>query len=140
MAPGLGEEQAGDALDIRRYPAPFGHDHWQRGKSAVEQHEFSGSSGSRGGRPHGNAEIGQLESQHIVDAVTGHGDCMPACLQGFDHGLLLVRSDPAEDRAFLEQAAKRGTVLRQTPRVYRISDQRDTALGSDGVHGARAVS
>jgi len=70
----LGDEQVGDALDVGRHPAAFRHDAGQGGERAVEQHQFGDRLGGRGAGAHGDAEVGELERQHVVDAVAGHRD------------------------------------------------------------------
>ena len=115
----LGDEQVGDAFDVGRDPAAFGDDAGQGGEPAVEQHQVGDRPGRRRARAHGDADVGELEGQHVVDAVAGHRHRVAAGLQGRDHRLFLLGGHPAEDRALLQQAAERAGVLGQVPRIGR---------------------
>ena len=43
-----------------------------RGEPAVEQHQLGNRPGRWRARAHGDADVGELEGQDVVDAVAGH--------------------------------------------------------------------
>ena len=49
-------------------------------------------------RFHRNTTIRCFEGQNIVDAISGHGDFMPLCLQAFYKAFLLLWCHPTKDR------------------------------------------
>ena len=124
---------------VRRHPPAFGHDPGQRAEPVVEQDQFGDRFGRGRARAHRHADVGELERQHVVDPVAGHGHRVPARLQGFDHRLFLVRCHPADDGAFLEHGAERAGVLRQVPRVDGVAGTGYARARRDGAHGVRAV-
>ena len=58
---------------------------------------YDGVAGGVGAGGHGDAAVGVLEGQHVVDAVAGHGHGVALPLEGAHQLALLVGGDPAED-------------------------------------------
>src|SRR6266446_3905195 len=52
---------------------------------------------------HGDAQIGLLEREYIVDTVTNHGHGMTMLTQGLYQVCFLLWSDPAKDGVFLRR-------------------------------------
>ena len=64
----------------------------------VEQDELGDGLGGLRAVAHGDADVGVLEGERVVDAVAGHRDDVAVGLQGVDEGALLLGGDAAEDR------------------------------------------
>ena len=69
----------------------------QGGEAGIDQHELGDRLGCRRAGAHGDAHVGLLEGEDVVDPVAGHGHRVAAALQGLHHGRLLVGVHPAED-------------------------------------------
>jgi hypothetical protein len=89
---------------------------------------------------HGDADVGVLEGQRVVDAVTGHGDDVGTLLEGVDEGPLLVRSDTPEDRRDVDRGRQLGGVVRQGASVHRGPDVGDADALGHGPDGPRVVA
>ena len=116
---GLGQEQAGDALDVVDHPPALGDHRGQRREVGVEQHQLGDATGRLAAGGHRHAAVGVLQGEHVVDAVAGHRHGVPAVLQGADHRPLLVRRDPAEHRVLLERVGERLEVVVAGQRAWR---------------------
>ena len=142
---GLGEEQHRDALDVRDDLPPLGDDTRELREPAVEQHD-PGDRLRRGrARVHGDADVGLLDRQRVVDAVARHRDRVAAALQGGDDVLLLRRRDATEHQVLLERLAELvevgGQLARVEPRrgvhADLARDRRDglRVVARDDAHG-----
>ena len=98
----LGHEQVRHTFDVRDDLPPLGDDGRHRAEVVIDQHQLRYTARRIGAGPHGDAEIGLLEGQHVVDAVPGHGHGMGAGAQGLHHGLLLPRRHTPEDVGVLQ--------------------------------------
>ena len=78
---------------------------------AVEQDQPGHRPAGLAARAHGDAEVGVLQRQHVVDPVAGHRDHVPGRLQGPDRGLLLA--GPTRPNTLARRsAAPRSSVMR----------------------------
>ena len=67
------------------------------GKIGIQQDDVGRLTGRIAAGGHGDAAVGALEGQHVVDPVAGHGDGMAGGLHGQHQLALLLRLHPAED-------------------------------------------
>ena len=93
----LHQIESGGPLDVVDDPPSLGHHLGHGGEVGVEEHELGGVAGGVGAGGHGDAAVGVLEGQHVVDTVAGHGHGVALPLEGADQLALLVGGDPAED-------------------------------------------
>ena len=107
----LGDEQAGDALDVGDHAAPLGDHAGQGGEAVVEQHQLGHRPGGRRARPHGDAEVGVLQRERVVHAVAGHRHHRPARLGGPHQRTLDVRGHPTEHGDVVHRRADRLVVV-----------------------------
>ena len=75
---------------------------------------------------HGDAQVGLLERQHVVDAIARHTDVAPLLAQRAHDVLFLLRRDAAEDVAFGHGRAK-GSVAQI--RQFRPGDETQRRAG-----------
>ena len=88
-------------------------------KLAVEQHDLRDGARRRRAVAHGDADVGVLQRERVVDAVAGHRDDVAPRLQRADHRPLLVRRDPAEHGRCSSTSASASLVFGQLARVDR---------------------
>jgi hypothetical protein len=79
----LGKEQTGHPLDVGDDPPAFGHHAGHHREAPVEEHNLRHGASGGCAVAHGDADVGVLESQRVVDAVTRHGDKFSIVLQLF---------------------------------------------------------
>ena len=99
----LDQKEGGRAGDVVDDPAALPHHLGQSGEVGVQQHQMGDLLGRIAARCHGDAAIGVLEGQHIVDPVPQHGHRVAPPLEGMEELLLLLGGDPAEDGVLLRQ-------------------------------------
>ena len=87
----VGQEQAGDPLDVADDPPALADHVRQSGELAVEQDQLGHRPGGLGAVAHGHTDVGVLEGQGVVDPVAGHGHGVTLGLQGPHHRPLLLR-------------------------------------------------
>src|SRR5262249_47127856 len=94
--------QVGDPFDVAQDAAALA-DHVGEGREAVVQQDDLGDGpGGAAARAHGDAEVGVLEGEDVVDAVSGHGDGVAARLEGLDHVAFLLGGAPSEHRVAVD--------------------------------------
>ena len=130
---GLGEEQAGDPLDVVDDPSALGDDGRQRREVGVHQHELGDAACGLAARRHRHAAVGVLQREHVVDAVAGHRDGVAARLQGADHRPLLVRGARDRTRCWLRPR-------RRTPRCLLPASCVASTLSSQPSSPARRAT
>ncbi|CAB5018535.1 unannotated protein [freshwater metagenome] len=130
----LGEEEVRDALDVVDHPPPLGEHVGQRAVCVIEQDELSDRARRGRARPHGDAHVGILQRQHVVDAVAGHGDDVAPGLQRADHVALLLRGDPPEHGVPIEHVGQRRDLGGQLTRVEDVIGVGYTGPCGHGTH------
>src|SRR5688572_8717403 len=84
---------------------------------------------------HGDAEIGLLQRQHVVDAVADHRYVMAALAQRLDELLLLARRYAAEDGRLGRHVSQTISIqLSQLEARNGRIVKRDTSLASQGLN------
>ena len=81
---------------------------------------------------HGDAEIGVLQRQDVIDAVTGHRDGRPTELQRVHHLLLLGRCHPTEYRMLGHNACQFLRTCRRVTSVDWIIGSRNACFIGNG--------
>ena len=76
----------------------------QRVEVRVEQHQLGDRPRRVAPRAHRDPDVGVLQRERVVHAVTGHRHRVPVRLQRVHHRALLLRRDAAEHRVRLEHA------------------------------------
>ncbi len=135
----LGQEHVGHPLDVGGDPAAFGDDRGDLVEAIVEKNDLGDRPRRLSSAAHGDPDVGELQCEHIVDAVTGHGDGVALRLERLHHCPLLIRSHPTEDRPLVEQPAQGNRVVRELPRVDRHLCARHTCSGSHRPDRERTV-
>ena len=139
---GLDEEQAGDALHVRHDLTAAGHNVGQVRELRIDEHDLCHGFGGGRGVAHRDAEIGLLDGERIVDAVSGHGDHVITGVQRLDDRLLLVGQHAADHIDVLQHAGELVDVLRQRARVdgMRLAVSCKSHFGRDRADGDRVVA
>ena len=107
----LHQEQGGGSLDIVDDPAAFAYDTGHGGKIRIQQHQLGHLAGSLGTAGHGDAAVGFLHGQNVIDTVAGHGNGMFLLFQRPDQLLFLVRGHTAEDGVIVHRVEEIGLIL-----------------------------
>ena len=150
---GLGQEQGGDALGVGHDTPPLSHDPGKGRELSLEQHQARHRLGGRRSVAHGDAEVGVLERQGVVDAVPGHGDDVPSGLQCPHQCPFLLGSDASQDTGTLNRVGQALQVLLRLLPAARSGRQGtcvqndelaavgrgDSGLAGDRGHGLGAV-
>ena len=129
---GLGEEQAGDPFDVGDDPPSLGHDAGQRGEAVVEQHDVTDRLGGRRPGAHGDAEVGVLQGERVVDAVAGHRHHLAPPLQRVQERPLGLGRHPPEHGRGVGDLGERGRFVREIAGI-------DVAVGVGTLH-RRAIA
>ena len=106
----------------------------------IDEHELGHGSGRRRAGAHGDAHVGLLEGEHVVDAVAGHGHGVTPALQGGDHGRLLVGMHPAEHGGVLHEFGQFFFRLGQGAGIHGFLGAGHSGLGGDGGDGGGVVA
>ena len=107
----------------------------QRGEGRIQQHELRGRPRRGAPRAHRDADVGVLQGEHVVHAVAGHRDDVPAGLERLDHRALLLGGDPAEHGVRLERRPRAPS--RSSGSVPRVDRRRRRPAGPLGARSPR---
>jgi hypothetical protein len=115
---------------LRQHPEPI-----------VEQDEVGHRPGGLTAAVHGDAQVGPLERQHVVDAVADHRHVVAAPAQGLDQLLLLGGADAAEDGGRAGRRAESiGVQLGQLQPGQNLAVCCQTGLPGERLHRRRAIA
>ena len=135
----LHEVEGRGPLDVVDDPAALRHHLRQGGEIAVQQHQLGHLASALRAGGHGDAAVGVLQGQNVVDAVAGHGHGVARALQGPDDLALLVGHHPAKDGVAPDGP---GDVLvgLQLPGVHPVLRPLDARLLGHGGDGDGVVA
>jgi len=104
--------------------------------------EGGGVAGGVGAGGHGDAAVGVLEGQHVVDAVAGHGHDIAPALPGVDDADLMLRGYPGVDRnvgqALVQLSVSHAVQLHAGHRLVPVPE--DAELPGDGGGGHLVIA
>ena len=104
------EDEGDGLLDVVENAPPQPHRRHDGREVVVEQDQGCRLARDvRAAATHGDADVGGLERRSVVDAVAGHGDDLPICLQRHYDAQLLLGYDAGKYLHLLD-------LLRQVPR------------------------
>ncbi len=126
----LHQKKRAGTLQVVDGAPSLGDDLRHRGKVIVKQHEICHRPRRVRSAAHGNGTVGHMQREHVVHAVSCHGDCMPLLLKRLDQLALLSRRHAPEHAAFPRHALD-----------ILVSDcaHVDASVGIRNPHGLRDV-
>jgi hypothetical protein len=94
--------------DVGEDLPPFHYAFRQNHQALLEEDRIGRFLCKVGGRVHGDAHVGAVQSRGIIDPVTQEADNMFSALQRFDDPLLVGRREPGEDGGSLRDLRQFG--------------------------------